>query len=66
MPRPFAVIGFTVFFTIALLYNSDTRTVSIALFAFVAALSASLIFSRLRSHKVFPCAFISEIFRIYP
>lgn len=59
MPRPFAVIGFTVFFTIALLYNSDTGAITGALFAFAIALVISIFITEARKQKVLPCAFAS-------
>lgn len=61
MPRPFAVTGFTVFFTIALLYNSDTGAISIASAAFAFALVISLLISDARRNKVLPCAFASGL-----
>lgn len=59
MPRPFAVIGFTVFFTIALLYNSDAGAITGALVAFAIALVISLFITEARSGKVLPCALAS-------
>ncbi|MBQ2847973.1 MAG: ComEC/Rec2 family competence protein [Clostridia bacterium] len=61
MPRPFAVIGFTVFFTIALLYNSDTGAIAGVLLAFAAALVISLFVTEARNQRVLPCAFASGI-----
>lgn len=59
MPRPFAVIGFTVFFTIALLYNSDAGAITGALVAFVIALVISLFITEARKQRVLPCALAS-------
>lgn len=61
MPRPFAVIGFTVFFTIALLYNSNTGAIIGAFFAFAAALVISIFITEARNQKVLPCAFASGL-----
>lgn len=61
MPRPFAVIGFTVFFVIALLYNSETGAIAFVSAAFVVALVVSLFFHEARKQKVLPCAFASGI-----
>ena len=61
MPRPFAVIGFTVFFTIALLYNSDTGAIAGVLLTFAAALVISLFITEARNQRVLPCAFASGI-----
>lgn len=59
MPRPFAVIGFTVFFTIALLYNSDAGAITGALIAFAIALVISLFVTEVRKQRVLPCALAS-------
>ncbi len=61
MPRPFAVIGFTVFFTIALLYNSGVGAVAGFLLFCAVALIVSLIIPVSRKQKVLPCAFMSGI-----
>ncbi len=59
MPRPFAVIGFTVFLTIAILYDYDTGAVTAVLFLFIAALVISLLIRKTRQARVFPAAFAS-------
>lgn len=59
MPRPFAVIGFTVFFTIALLYNTETGVTAAALAAYAVALVVALFAERARRERVLPCAFAS-------
>lgn len=61
MPRPFAVIGFTVFFTIALLFNSEIGEIVGVLCAFVVSLTASLFITETRKQRVLPCAFASGI-----
>ncbi len=59
MPRPFAVIGFTVFFTIALLYNTQTGVTAAALAAYAVALVVALFIGGARKRRVLPCAFAS-------
>lgn len=59
MPRPFAVIGFTVFFTIALLYNMETGVTAAALAAYAVALVVALFIGEARKRRVLPCAFAS-------
>ncbi len=59
MPRPFAVIGFTVFFTLALLYNAQTGVTAAALAAYAAALVVTLFMEKVRKQRVLPCAFAS-------
>lgn len=59
MKRPFAVIGFTVFFTIALLIDTETGVTAAALIAYAAALVIALLIRRVREQRVFPCAFAS-------
>lgn len=61
MPRPFAVIGFTVFFTIALLFNSETGVITGTLIVFAVALVISLFITEARKQKVLPCAFASGL-----
>lgn len=61
MPRPFAVIGFTVFFTSALLFNSEIGVTAGALCAFAVALTVSLFVTEARKQRVLPCAFASGI-----
>lgn len=59
MPRPFAVIGFTVFFTIALLYNMETGVTAAALAVYAVALVVALFIGEARKQRVLPCAFAS-------
>lgn len=59
MPRPFAIIGFTVFFTIALLYNTETGVTAAALAAYAVALVIALFAEKARRERVLPCAFAS-------
>ncbi len=61
MVRPFAVIGFTVFFTISLLFEFETRVTVFALIAYTAALVISLLFKNARRNRVFPSAFASGV-----
>ncbi len=61
MPRPFAVIGFTVFFTIAVLFNSDIGVTAVFLAVYAVALIISLVFSSSRKQRVLPCAFASGV-----
>lgn len=61
MPRPFAVIGFTVFFTIALLFNSGIGAIASMIGVFSVALAASLFIPEARRQRVLPCAFASGI-----
>ncbi len=61
MPRPFAVIGFTVFFTIALLYNCETKVTAGVLVVYAVALSVSFFVTEARKQRVLPCAFASGI-----
>lgn len=61
MPRPFAVIGFTVFFTISLLYNSDTGAITGVLIAFAVALVISLFITEARKQRVLPGALASGL-----
>ncbi len=61
MPRPFAVIGFTVFFTIALLFNFDNRVTVAALVLFTVALVISLLIKSARENRVIPCALASAV-----
>lgn len=57
MPRPFAVIGLTVFFTLAVLNDTDIGAAKIAFLLFFAALAVSLCFKNIRKERVLPCAF---------
>ena len=59
MPRPFAVIGFTVFFTIAILFNSDIGVTAGFIVVFAVALIVSLIIPSSRKQRVIPCALAS-------
>lgn len=59
MPRPFAVIGFTVFFTTALLYNTETGVTAAAMAAYAVALVVALFIGEARKQRVLPCAFAS-------
>ncbi len=59
MKRPFAVIGFTVFFTIALLIDTETGVTAAVLIAYAAALVVTLLIRKTREQRVFPCAFAS-------
>ncbi len=61
MPRPFAVIGFTVFFTIAVLFSSDFGVTAGFLAVYAVALIVSLIFPSSRKERVLPCAFASGV-----
>lgn len=59
MSRPFAVIGFTVFLTAALLYNCETGVTAAALAAFAVALVVTLFIRKARVQRYLPCAFAS-------
>ncbi len=61
MPRPFAVTGFTVFFTIALLFDLDTGVTVAALAVFTVALVISLLIKSVRTNRVIPCALASAV-----
>ncbi len=61
MSRPFAVIGFTVFFTIALLFKHDTGVTVAALAVFTVALVISLLIKTVRSERVIPCSLASAV-----
>ncbi len=61
MPRPFTVIGFTVFFVSAFLYDSEIRVTATVLMLLAVALVVSLCVKNLREQRVFPCAFASGI-----
>lgn len=61
MPRPFAVIGFTVFFTIALLFNFDTGVTVAALTVFSVALVIALLIKPVRNSRVIPCSLASAV-----
>ncbi len=57
MPRPFAVIGMTVFFTLAVLNDTDIRAAKAAFWLFFAAATVSVFIERVRKERVLPCAF---------
>lgn len=57
MVRPFAVIGFTAFFTIAVLFNYETGVTIFAFAAYTAALVVSVFIKNIRKRRTFPCAF---------
>ncbi len=61
MPRPFAVIGFTVFFTLSILNQADTGATVATIAVFAVALVFTLILKQTREAKVLPVAFISGI-----
>lgn len=61
MPRPFAVIGFTVFFTVALLYNYETGVTIAALAVFSVALVLALLIKSIRDGRVIPCSLASAV-----
>lgn len=61
MPRPFAVIGFTVFFTIAMLFKFETGVTVAALAVFTVALVVALLFKNSREQRVLPCSFASAV-----
>ncbi len=52
MKRPFAVIGFTVFFTIAFLFDKETGVTAAALAVFAVALVVALFSKKIRECKV--------------
>lgn len=54
MKRPFAVIGFTVFLTIAFLFDKKTGVTAAVLAGFAVALVIALFSKSLREEKVFP------------
>ena len=61
MSRPFAVIGFTVFFTIALLFKFDIGVTVAALAVFTVALIVGLFFNSFRKNSIFVCSVLSVI-----
>ena len=54
MKRPFAVIGFTVFLTIAFLFDKETGVTAAALAVFAVALVVALFSKKLRKAKIMP------------
>ncbi len=61
MSRPFAVIGFTVLFTIALLFKFDIGVTVAALAVFSVALILGLLIKSLRNNSTFICSVLSVI-----
>lgn len=61
MPRPFALIGFTVFFTLSILYELQTGATVAALAVFSAALVVTLLIKKIRKAKVFTVAAVSGL-----
>ncbi|MBR3620572.1 MAG: hypothetical protein IKN56_03620, partial [Clostridia bacterium] len=59
MPRPFAVIGITVFLVLMALSGVSSKLVLAALAVFTAALLISLFTRNIRRQPVFPVAFAS-------
>lgn len=59
MKRPFAVIGFTVFLTIAFLFDKETGVTAAAFAAFTVALVVALFSKRSREAKVLPLSMAS-------
>ena len=59
MKRPFAVIGFTVFLTIAFLFDKKTGVTVTALAVFAVALVVALFSKKLRKAKVLPLCMAS-------
>lgn len=61
MPRPFALIGFTVFFTLSILYELQTGATVAAFAVFSAALVVTLLIRKIRKAKVFTVAAVSGL-----
>ena len=61
MPRPFAVIGFTVFFTLSILNQADTGATVAAIAVLSAALVVTLLLKQIREAKVLPVACVSGL-----
>lgn len=57
MPVPFAVIGLTLFFVLAIFFDASTQTAVTMLIIFIAALSVSISVKALRKNKVLPVTF---------
>ena len=51
MKRPFAVIGFTMFFTIAFLFDKETGVTAAALAVFAVALVVALFSKKIKESK---------------
>ncbi len=56
MPRPFALIGLTVFFVLAVLYNAPSLTVLIVFLSAVTALLLSVVIRNIRRQPAIPVA----------
>lgn len=61
VPRPFALIGFTVFFTLSILYELQTGATVAAFAVFSAALVVTLLIRKIRKAKVFTVAAVSGL-----
>lgn len=59
MPRPFAVIGLSIFFVLAFLFDCSTETAVTVFIIFTAALSVTLCVKVLRRGRVLPAVFAS-------
>lgn len=59
MPRPFAVAGFTVFFTLALLSDCETGVMIFAFGAYIVALVIALLIRSFRKGRVIPFSMAS-------
>lgn len=59
MKRPFAVIGFTVFFTGAFLFDKETGVTAAALAVFAVALVVALFSKKIRETKILPLCSVS-------
>lgn len=59
MKRPFAVIGFTVFFTGAFLFDKETGVTAAALAVFAVALVVALFSKKIREAKIMPLCAVS-------
>lgn len=59
MVRPFAVIGFTVFITTAILFKFETGVTAAAFAVFAVALVVSVFIKNIRKHGFLPCLFAS-------
>ena len=57
MPRPFAVLGITVFLVLSALYDAPSKRVFVFFIIFTALLTASVLFKSLRRQAAFPVAF---------
>lgn len=59
MKRPFAVIGLTLFFVTAFLFDCETEVTAAALAVFAVALVVSVLFKKYRKHGFLPVFFAS-------